>query len=144
MAKRLTISELATKRETAALIGAVESTIEAAKIADRERSGCLVRQNGSIVRKKKRDGVYVSAVRSMMHSTSTKIGSQVPGRCLEVVVRDSIIRTAPGLLVKVVKGPRHVTIGDVATVEILTDMQPSKDTDLMAWLKQRVAASTAE
>lgn len=140
MGKRLTVQELAVRREQAALIGAVESTIEAAKIANRERSGCLITQRGRIIRKRKFAGVYASAVKSTLHSVSTKLGSQVPGRALEVAVRDSIIRTMPALLVRVVKGPRHMTIGDVVTITVPDD---APATDVMAKLRAMVAGSTA-
>ena len=116
MAKRLTVEDLAAKRAMATAIAAVESTVESYKVAGRERSGCLIRQNGKIVRKRKRNGVYVSAVQSMMHSTSVKLGNQMPGKAVEIIVRDSIIRTQPELLVKVIKGVPKSTAIQLAMV----------------------------
>lgn len=113
MAKRLTVDELAVRRERATLLAAVESTLQAAEIADRERSGCLLAASGRIVRKRKQsDGQYASVVKSTLHSVSTTSKPQVqvkPGA--EVLAWDAMVKAdrvlvAAGCrsaLVKVVK-----------------------------------------
>lgn len=70
MAKRLTVLELADARAEMALAAAAESTLESAKVADRERSGCLVTQRGRIIRKRKVAGQYVSQARNIDHGVS--------------------------------------------------------------------------
>ena len=157
MGKLLTMSELEARRESAALIAAAESTLEAAKIADRERSGLLMRQNGTVVRKRKRDGVYVSAIHSKGHSTSVTKRSQVqvrPGA--EVLAWDAMVRAdrqmvaagCKSLLVKVVKGNRPATLAETAHIIITPAPITAPDTDqpidIMGKLKAIIAAREAE
>ena len=93
MSKHMTVQDLAAWREIDALHAAAESTLEAAKIADRERSGLLMRGNGTLVRKRKREGVYVSAVKSVGFGVSGTNRPQVqcvPG--VEVRVWDAMVK----------------------------------------------------
>lgn len=93
MPKRLTVMELDARRAEIALRGAVESTIEAAEIADRERSGLLMRGNGTLVRKRKHDGVLVSATKSVGFGVSGTNRAQVPTRpAVEVLAWDAMVK----------------------------------------------------
>lgn len=125
MGNKLTVQELAVQREEIALLAAAESTLEGFKIADRERSGCLVTQRGRLIRKRKREGAYVSEVKSTLHSASVTQRSQVqvqPGvevRAWNAMVKADRVLVAMGCrsaLVKVIKGVRSATALELAMV----------------------------
>lgn len=156
MAKRLTVNELAALRDRRALDAAVESTLASADIADRERSGLLMRGNGTLVRKRKRDGVYVSAVKSTARGVSVTSKPQVqvvPGaevRAWDAMVKADRRMVALGcrsMLVKVVKGERRPTLADAHIIIVPvkgTEPDTAEPGDIMAWLKAKVEGSPAE
>ena len=136
MGKRLTVQGLAEKREQAALVGAVESTLEALKIADREQSGCLITQRGRLIRKRKVGVQYVSQVASMMHSVS--------------VAQKSLVQVRPGAEVQawnaMVKADKAIVLaGGRSMLVKVVKRQPDAVTRLGELIQRAmVAANTAE
>lgn len=117
MAKRLTMDELAHRRDVAALFAAAESTLESAKVADREKSGCLVTQSGRIIRKRKVAGQYVSQARNIDHGVSVthrplvQVKPAAEVRAWDAMVAADRVLVAAGCrsaLVKVVKKDQPV------------------------------------
>lgn len=117
MGKLLTMQDIEKRREVAVLIAAAESTVESAKVADRERSGCLITQSGRVIRKRKVAGQYVSQLRNIDHGVSVTQKAVVPVKpAAEVSAWDAMVKADRAIvacggrsaLVKVIKGvPRQ-------------------------------------
>lgn len=114
-----------TKRELELALAQAESILESAKVADRERSGCLITQRGRIIRKRKVGGQYVSQLKNIDHGvsgTQRPIVQVVPSpeiRAWDAMVKADRAMVAMGCrsaLVKVIKGVRPVTTMELAMV----------------------------